>query len=92
MTVTKIIKAEDAPVGVPLWPADSEALLPHHTLERVEVVHSVRSVSGGHGEFVRWTFVSGTVRSFKIGEEIVVAVRAKIADRPNLSPNPASVT
>jgi hypothetical protein len=40
VTVLKIIKAEDAPLGVPLWPADYEALLPHHTLERVEVVQS----------------------------------------------------
>jgi hypothetical protein len=74
MTVAKIIRAEDAPLGVPLWPADSEALLPHHTLERVEVVQSVRSFIGDYGPFVRWAFVSGTMRAFKIAEEIVAAV------------------
>jgi hypothetical protein len=52
--------------------ADSEALLPHHTLERVVVVQSVRLLVGDHGPLVRWTFVSGTTRAFKIGEEIVV--------------------
>lgn len=74
---TKTIKAEDAPLGVPLWPADSEALLPHHTLEQVEVLQSVRSLVGNHGPFVRWTFVSGTTRAFRLGEEIVVAVPAE---------------
>jgi hypothetical protein len=58
ITGTEIIKAEDAPLGVLLWPADSEALLPHHTLELVEVVQSVRSLVGDHGPFVRWAFVS----------------------------------
>ncbi len=57
---------------MPLWPADSKALLPHHTLERVEDVQSARSFIGDRRPFVRWTFVSGTTRSFKIGEEIVV--------------------
>jgi hypothetical protein len=74
VTVLKIIKAEDAPLGVPLWPADYEALLPHHTLERVEVVQSVRSLVGDRGPFVRWMFVSGTTRAFRLGEEIVVEV------------------
>jgi hypothetical protein len=76
-TTTKIIKAEDAPLGVPLWPADSEALLPHHTLGRVEVVQSVRALVGDRGSFVRWTFVSGIARAFRLGEEIVVEVPAE---------------
>jgi hypothetical protein len=76
-TTTKIIKAEDAPLRVPLWPADSKALLPHHTLEQVEIVQSVRSLIGDRGSFVRWTFVSGTTRAYRLGEEIVVEVPSK---------------
>jgi hypothetical protein len=78
---TKIIKAEDAPLGVPLWPADSEVLLPHHTLEQVEVVQSVRSLVGNHGPFVRWTFVSGTTRSFRLAMRSSSRCRAKITNR-----------
>ena len=42
ITATKIINAEDAPLAVALWPADSEAQLPHNTLERVEVAQSAQ--------------------------------------------------
>jgi hypothetical protein len=59
-------------LGVPLFPADSEAKLPHVTLEQVEVVQSARSVAGDHGPFVRWRFVSGTVRAFRLGEKITI--------------------
>jgi hypothetical protein len=89
---TKIIKVEDIPLGVPLWPADTEVLLPHHTLEQVEVVQSVRSLVGDHGPFVRWTFVSGTMRSFRLDEEIVVEVPSKDHEsaRPaNSDPEPS---
>jgi hypothetical protein len=56
-------------------------VLPHHTLQQVEVVQSVRSLIGDHGPFVRWTFVSGTTRAFKIGEEIVVEIPKAQANR-----------
>jgi hypothetical protein len=51
--ITKIIKAEDAPLGVPLWPIDFEALVPHRTLEQVEIVHSVRSLVGDYQAVTR---------------------------------------
>jgi hypothetical protein len=78
-----------------LWPADSEAQLPHHTLERLEVVQSVRSLVGDHSPFVRWTYVSGTTRVFRLGEEVVVEVPGE--DHESASPpipnlNPTTLT
>ena len=67
-----------------LWPADSEVVLPHHTLQQVEVVQSVRSLIGAHGPFVRWTFVSGTTRAFKIGEIVVEIPKAQANRTENL--------
>jgi hypothetical protein len=44
-----IIRAEDAPLGVPLWPTADRLRLPEDlvTLAQVEVVQSVRSQVGG---------------------------------------------
>jgi hypothetical protein len=67
-----IIKAEDAPLGVPLWPTNGrDYLLSHHTLKQVVVV---RSTSPDLGSFVRWTYQSRTGRRFRLGDEIEVEV------------------
>jgi hypothetical protein len=52
-------------------------------------VQSARSLVGDHGPFVRWTFVSGTTRSFRLGEEIVVQAPAE-QDRGPAEPEPES--
>ena len=66
-TKTTVI-AEDAPVGIQLWPTRSPEFAPNFTLATVEVVRTeVRT-------FVRWTYQSGTVRTFDLGEQVVVSL------------------
>lgn len=71
-TTTTVI-AERAPIGVLLWPVRAPHYAPNFTLARVEVVH------GDESEFVRWTYQSGTVRLFKVGERVGVQIPAAAA-------------
>jgi hypothetical protein len=63
------VAAEDAPLGVQLWPTITPAGAPNFTLDRVEIVRDV------NGEWVRWTYQNGSVRTFRKGERVVVGWR-----------------
>ena len=58
--------AEDAPVGVQLWPTIAPQYAPNFTLERVETVRNER------GTHVRWVYENGTERLFSLGESVAV--------------------
>lgn len=64
--------AEDAPIGVQLWPTVAPEYAPNFTLARVEVVRDV------NGTRVRWEYESGSVRWFRPGEQ--VACRTYVAE------------
>ena len=57
--------AEDAPLGVLVWPVRDVRYAPNFTLERVEVV---RTANGSH---VVWVYESGLRRYFKLGELVI---------------------
>lgn len=65
---TTHVVAEDAPLGVLLWPVRDPKFAPNFTLERVEVVRTENR------SFVRWVYQSGTERVFGLGEQVVVQV------------------
>jgi hypothetical protein len=61
------VKAEDAPVGVQLWPTRSTYYAAEYTL------HSVTIHRYAHGaDFVLWTFENGKQRRFAIGEDVAI--------------------
>jgi hypothetical protein len=65
---TTTVKVEDAPIGVQIWPTIAPEFAPNFTLDRIEVVRTeVRS-------YVRWVYQSGTVRVFRVGEEIAISL------------------
>jgi hypothetical protein len=71
------VKAEDAPIGVQLWPTRSPKYAPNFTLARVEVM--------GEGErsWVQWTYESGTGRVFALGESVAVQTREPLPSASN---------
>ena len=58
------INAEDAPLGVQLYPTRSPEYAPNFTLREVSTVR------GPYGTRVIWTYESGTTRTFDRGEEV----------------------
>jgi hypothetical protein len=70
MITTALVAAEDAPVGVLLWPVTHPAAEPNRTLADVSVV------SRPTGDVVVWRFQSGLTRTFNLGEDVVVAASA----------------
>jgi hypothetical protein len=62
------VTAEDAPLGVCLWPVLGEQYASNFTLERVE---TVRSASGTR---IHWVYESGKDRWFQPGEKVAVRV------------------
>lgn len=74
-TATQTVTAEDAPLGVQLWPTTTPAGAPNFTLERVEIVRDA------YRTFVRWVYESGNTRTFLLGERVAV----KIPERESLS-------
>jgi hypothetical protein len=64
------IAAEDAPIGVQLWPTLSPESAPDFTLTRVSVVRNA------FASWVVWTYMSGQERTFQPGESVVVRVLA----------------
>lgn len=60
------VAAEDAPLGVQLWPTRTPEYAPNFTLNRVEVVRTPG------GQYVRWVYESGDQRIFKMGELVAV--------------------
>ena len=65
---TQTVTAENAPIGVQLWPTLTPESAPNFTLDKVAVV---RTENGAH---VEWTYQSGNVRTFTVGEEVVVSI------------------
>lgn len=65
---TATVIAEDAPLGVQLWPTISPEAAPNFTLERVEIV---RSQIGTH---VRWVYQNGDTRVFGLGQAVAVSL------------------
>lgn len=68
------VTAQDAPLGVLLWPVRDEQYAPNYTLDSVDIV---RDINGTH---VRWVYQNGKARRFQVGEQ--VAVRAVPTDWP----------
>lgn len=66
ITATESVIAEDAPLGVQLWPTRSPEFAPNFTLERVEIVRTEART------FVRWVYQNGNERVFKLGESVTV--------------------
>lgn len=64
-TTTYVI-AEDAPIGVQLWPTTSPKYAPNFTLATVAIL---RTSTGRH---VVWTYESGATRVFFLGERVAV--------------------
>lgn len=60
------VLAEDAPIGVQLWPTTRPSASPDFTLMRVETVRTATR------SFVRWIYESGKERTFDMGESVVV--------------------
>lgn len=67
---TTTVIAEDAPIGVLLWPVRSPEGAPNFTLATVEIVRNV------NGSFIRWTYESGATRVFPVGEAVAVRIAA----------------
>jgi hypothetical protein len=62
------VTAEDAPVGIQLWPTRSPEYAPNFTLASVAVVRN------SNGEHVVWTYENGNQRVFGKGEQITVLI------------------
>lgn len=65
------VRAESAPLGVQLWPTRSPEYAPNFTLASV-----TRFLDANDRECVTWTYQSGTVRTFLVGEEVAVRIAA----------------
>lgn len=70
--ITDTVTAEDAPIGVQLWPTTRPECAPNFTLATVEVV--TRKLRDAFGEqeisTVVWTYEGGNVRTFRLGEQV----------------------
>lgn len=62
-----IVSAEEAPIGVLLWPVVSAGSEPHYTLAEVQVVRREER------SFVRWIYQDGKERTFEVSEGVVGA-------------------
>jgi hypothetical protein len=60
------VTAEDAPLGVQLWPTISPEFAKNFTLAEVAVVRTATQT------YVRWTYESGYKRTFRVGELVAV--------------------
>lgn len=67
-TQTTTVAAEDAPLGVQLWPTTSPEFAANFTLDRVDTMRGV------NGTTVRWVYQNGSERFFGLGEEVVVSL------------------
>ena len=63
------VVAEDAPLGVLLWPVRAPEFEPNFTLESVAVVRD------SMGSRVIWTYQNGTKRTFRPGEKVSVKMQ-----------------
>jgi hypothetical protein len=61
------VAAEDAPIGVQLWPTRSPEFAPNFTLNEVQIIRNEV------GTYVRWVYQGDVeTRTFKLGEQVVV--------------------
>ncbi|WGH21373.1 hypothetical protein SEA_EMOTION_24 [Arthrobacter phage Emotion] len=65
-TAAETVKAEEAPIGVQLWPTRSPEFAPNFTLAAVETVRNT------YGTRVRWVYENGSERWFDLGEDVAV--------------------
>ena len=65
-TATTTVVAENAPLGVQLWPTTSPKYADNFTLASVAVVRTESR------SFVEWTYRSGATRMFGLGEQVAV--------------------
>jgi hypothetical protein len=63
-TTTTTVIAEDAPIGVQLWPTRSPEFAPNFTLAKVITTRTAA------GECVTWVYENGTERTFAKGEGV----------------------
>jgi hypothetical protein len=66
---TTTVKAEDAPIGVQLWPTRTPAGAVHFTLLQVRTVRTAATHN------VVWHYEDGKTRSFRAGEQVVIWAR-----------------
>ena len=71
---TTTVAAEDAPIGVQLWPTTAPQYARNFTLATVDVItHKFRDESGTYEwSTVEWTYENGSVRNFDLGEHVAV--------------------
>lgn len=69
---TTTVVAEEAPIGVLLWPVRAPEFAPSYTLMRVETVRTADR------HIVRWIYESGQERTFDAGERVAVKMVATI--------------
>lgn len=71
---TTTVVAEDAPIGVQLWPTTSLEHAGNFTLASVEVItRTTRDAFGSSATAtVLWTYCNGTQRTFRTGERVAV--------------------
>lgn len=62
------VTAEDAPLGVQLWPTFVPESAPNYTLMRVETVRTEGR------SYVRWIYQNGKERSFDLGQQVAVQI------------------
>jgi hypothetical protein len=63
---TQTVIAEDAPIGVQLWPTRSPEYAPNFTLQSVAIIRrEARS-------YVEWTYENGNTRQFELGDQVAV--------------------
>lgn len=63
---SKSIIAEDAPIGVQLWPTISPEFAPNFTLAEVQIVRTETQ------RYVRWLYQNGNERVFQLGQSVTV--------------------
>jgi hypothetical protein len=60
--------AEDAPIGVQLWPTTDPQYAPNFTLMEVRTVRTATR------SYVRWVYENGSERTFDLGEMVAVRI------------------
>lgn len=74
IATTTTVAAEDAPIGIQIWPTTSPKYAPNFTLYAVEVItRKFRDVHGtSERTTVEWTYENGNVRIFDLGDQVAV--------------------